>query len=970
MKRWIAALLTLVMIVSVVPFGAVAESDVGQALAKVAAEALEQENGTAVATGTCGDNLTWSLSDDGTLTISGTGDMYNYNDVAPYNISPWYHDLTSSNSGGYSGVSIKNVIIREGVTSIGDNAFLGCGKISSIEFPDSLTSIGKSAFNPSPALNEVTLPPNLVDLGAYAFAGGNFSSIEIPEGVTSIKKYTFSGCKKLISIQLSSGLVSIDDGAFNKCTELSSIQIPNTISTLGNFTFMGCTSLTSLEIPNGVTCIPKSLLDGCSSLSSITIPKSVTSVEDSAFYGCTSLTDVYFEGTQSQWDAISLSNYQNDPLKTATIHYLSTGPESEKTFTFKRDNLSFLNHQDYFFQGEELGYWSLKRKNPSLAKRLFALCIPVMKQTNQYASVHLTKEKFDQLTRNLSPNATKYIEQKVCSGEAWGGSCYGMVVAAAIHYMEPSRLPFSQLTSTGLNDSSSNYELPAPVNNQDVENLVNYYWATQFLPTRYRIWSNCLYNCAHNYDNVLKEIITSLGKSVPVIVDLPDHAIMLVDVKENKEDSYVLGVYNPNEFEEQELILYKTPYYDKDGDGYLKIKFGNYDHADMYTLASDLDYIDIRNYFNIGEDHETLTDYNDAHITIYADGNNNVVRGNQYYYRTENGELVEKDPSVRVLHPAGYLEGESSSSAVELVFPKPSSSDDITLEFSSSDVSNADILLNNTLLSISTSGPVKLTYNEDARTVDVTAENPTDVNLLFTQNTPDEAWPWNTWAIDTTNTTKLHASLDEDGLHLTGDGISGAKVATEKVTEDESEEDEVATITLPVKAEGETTQEVTISNKKDEMTNDDKLTIDGSGSGSTDPSEPSKPDTPTTPTNPTAPSGGSGSGSGDGGAGALLLVGGAAAAAAITAGVVLSLPVEIQGKAELADHTPLAGAKISLLKDGKVVEQTTADDAGAFSVKVKRGEYQLTAAYTNADGQIIHQTVNIKAPAKDLTITF
>ena len=116
-------------------------------------------------------------------------------------------------------------------------------------------------------------------------------------------------------------------------------------------------------------------------------------------------------------------------------------------------------------------------------------------------------------------------------------------------------------------------------------------------------------------------------------------------------------------------------------------------------------------------------------------------------------------------------------------------------------------------------------------------------------------------------------------------------------------------------------------------------------------------------------SGGSGDGDGSG-TGALLLVGAGAAAAAITAGVVLSMPVEVQGKAELADHTALPGAKISLLQDGKVVAQTTADENGSFSLKAKRGSYQLTAAYTDANGQIIHQTIDIKAPAKDLVVTF
>ena len=115
--------------------------------------------------------------------------------------------------------------------------------------------------------------------------------------------------------------------------------------------------------------------------------------------------------------------------------------------------------------------------------------------------------------------------------------------------------------------------------------------------------------------------------------------------------------------------------------------------------------------------------------------------------------------------------------------------------------------------------------------------------------------------------------------------------------------------------------------------------------------------------------GGGSSGGGGGGGGAAVLIG-VGAAAAITAGVIMMSPVDVKGRVVLADQAAVPGAKISLLQDGKVVEQTTADDAGAFALKVKRGNYQLTAAYTDANGQIIHQTIDIKAPAKDLVVTF
>ena len=108
---------------------------------------------------------------------------------------------------------------------------------------------------------------------------------------------------------------------------------------------------------------------------------------------------------------------------------------------------------------------------------------------------------------------------------------------------------------------------------------------------------------------------------------------------------------------------------------------------------------------------------------------------------------------------------------------------------------------------------------------------------------------------------------------------------------------------------------------------------------------------------------------GGGGGGAAVLIG-VGAAAAITAGVIMMSPVDVKGRVVLADQAAGPGAKISLLREGKVVAQTTADENGSFSLKAKRGSYELTAAYTTADGQLIYKTIDIKAPAKDLTVTF
>lgn len=1015
--RLLAWMLTLTMLCELLPFGAFAQSDVGQQLALAAAQSLEEENGEATIIGKCGDNLQWSLSSDGVLTIDGTGKMFDYNSVPPYNISPWYHNT-----------NITTLIVKEGVTSIGDYAFLGCYKISNISFPNSLTSIGYSAFDPCSGLTEITLPENLIYLGGYSLTSGNFSSISIPIGITSIEKYTFANCKKLKSVSLPDTLTSIGEGTFNQCTSLDSFNIPKNVVDIGRYAFWNCTSLKHIEIPSGIPQINEGTFDNCSSLKSISIPSSVVSIGESAFYGCNSLEDVYFSGTQSQWENISVANYQNTALENATIHYQSTGPEDEKKFTFGRDNLSFLNAADYYFQGDELEYWNRKyNKN-------FNFVDYIISHPSQYASMHLSSEKFKQLTKNLSPSASDYFKSKVYTGGIWGGSCFGMVTVAAIRYMSPNRLPVSRISSTSLSNYSPNYDLPYPVDNSEIEDLINYYWASQFLPTEYKLWLTCAYNFAHDCDSVLDEIIASLSKKVPVVAALPDHSILLLDIKEVHSDYYVLGAYDPNDTTEQTLILYTEPDIDEDGDGQLKIKYhGKTSFIKYYILSSDLNFLDIRNYFRTNIDNETSTEYNDAHITLTADGKHNIARGNQYFYRDENGKLIEKDSSVRVLYPTGYLDDGSSPSTVELVFPKPSSSEDFRVELSSDEVNNASLLLNDTLLSISTSGPVELTYNEADRTVDVTAEAPTDVNLLMTKNDVDESWPWHSWALDTTGTTTLHADLDDDGLHLSGDGITNAKYATENA---DTENVDSGTISVQPDADGITT--VTITNKKSSSgdsleivtpsapTTGNAITITNGFAYIDDPEQPvnsaalgdvvtivandrssedktftgwvvnsgdvtlndssasptsftmgdkavsitAQYSTNSTPT-PT-PGGGSSSGSGGGGGGgggAAVLIG-VGAAAAITAGVIMMSPVEIKGRVVLADLAAVPGAKISLLREGKVVAQTTADENGSFALKAKRGNYELTVAYTDANGQLIHKTTNIKAPAKDLTVTF
>ena len=151
------------------------------------------------------------------------------------------------------------------------------------------------------------------------------TSVMIKNTTTSIGSSTFNNCTRLTSVTIPDSVTSIGVSAFYGCSRLTSATIPDSVTSIRDSAFNFCTRLTSVTIPDSVTSISDATFRSCSSLTSVTIPDSVTSIGISAFYGCSSLTDVYYAGTEAQWNAIRIRSY-NEPLTRATIHYNSTGP--------------------------------------------------------------------------------------------------------------------------------------------------------------------------------------------------------------------------------------------------------------------------------------------------------------------------------------------------------------------------------------------------------------------------------------------------------------------------------------------------------------------------------------------------------------------------------------------------------------------------------------------------------------------
>lgn len=267
---------------------------------------LPMVSGTASAvevvdSGTCGENLTWTLSDQGVLTVSGTGPMAELSGVQ----YPWYDHRGS----------ITSVVIENGVTSIGSYAFESYQNLISATLPDSIVTIGKSSFYYCKKLESLELGTRLEAIGSLAFGSCYaLKYIEIPESVFSIKKDAFEYCAGLIafSVDPENACFSNDDAGvlFDK-DQTTLIQAPGSISgdysvpdsvmTINSNAFSNCDQLIDVTIGTHVRKIGERAFDGCDALETVSVSASVTEIGDHAFSDCNSLLRFIVDSANSRY---------------------------------------------------------------------------------------------------------------------------------------------------------------------------------------------------------------------------------------------------------------------------------------------------------------------------------------------------------------------------------------------------------------------------------------------------------------------------------------------------------------------------------------------------------------------------------------------------------------------------------------------------------------------------------------------
>ena len=232
---------------------------------------------------------------------------------------------------------IMQIVISNGVTSIGRDAFAGCTGLTSITIPNSVTSIGREAFAGCTVLTSITIPNSVTSIEGNVFCGcKGLTSITIPNSVTSIGNKAFYGCKGLTSVTIPSSVTSIGNNAFSNCTKLTRLNISDIAAWCAiNFASSGSNPLsyiqslyvndvliTDLIIPDGVTKIGNYAFYGCSGLTSVTIPSSVTSFGDNAFYNCSKLTKINISDIAA-WCAINFASSGSNPLSYIQSLYVN-----------------------------------------------------------------------------------------------------------------------------------------------------------------------------------------------------------------------------------------------------------------------------------------------------------------------------------------------------------------------------------------------------------------------------------------------------------------------------------------------------------------------------------------------------------------------------------------------------------------------------------------------------------------------
>ena len=253
---------------------------------------------------------------DSSLTLSGTGVLPDY----PIGKAPWFEFNDQ----------IDTVILKEGVTRIGDYAFYNCTELTSVEIPEGVTYIGESAFACCQSLESVTIPGSVTEIGEGAFEScDSMIALELTSGLKCVGAFAFSECVALRELVLPDTVERIERSAFAGTMALHELVIPGNVQEIGDNAFNGCIQLSSLTLSEGIRVIEEMAFSNCSDLTEVLIPASVECLGDGVFSDCLAMEQITVASENEHYVVRDDILYSKD--LSVLVHYPASKEEQEFT---------------------------------------------------------------------------------------------------------------------------------------------------------------------------------------------------------------------------------------------------------------------------------------------------------------------------------------------------------------------------------------------------------------------------------------------------------------------------------------------------------------------------------------------------------------------------------------------------------------------------------------------------------------
>ena len=300
---------------------------------------MEQTSYVPYEIGAAGENIAWAFdATTETLTVVGTGDAV----LGGWSDCPWANRLKQ----------IRNVVVGEGISTLGNyifyqyphlekvifpgslryigaSAFEGCANLKDVTFSEGLLTIGEAAFMNCDAMEQIVFPQSLTVLPDRVCEGNEkLTSVSLPANLVQIGNAAFAFCESLTAIHLPEGLQSIGTQAFYGAKNLNSIIVPNSVTAIGDYAFAECRSMASIVLPKGLVELPKYVCYHNNNMTSVTWPEELVQIKDHAFSYCSALTTIELPATLE-----TIQDYAFLSVGKIELYFTGHAPEIE-AYTF------------------------------------------------------------------------------------------------------------------------------------------------------------------------------------------------------------------------------------------------------------------------------------------------------------------------------------------------------------------------------------------------------------------------------------------------------------------------------------------------------------------------------------------------------------------------------------------------------------------------------------------------------------